>query len=41
MTQGGTVRAGDCIFFYGKGNRNHKLETGFLYTTEEYLQLRE
>ena len=26
--QGGTVRAGDCIFFYGKGNENHQLGTG-------------
>ena len=23
--KGGTVRAGDYIFFYGQGNENHKL----------------
>ena len=24
-----TIRAGDCNFFYGKGNRNHELRTEF------------
>jgi len=32
--KGGTVRAGDCDFLYGKGNENHQLGTGFLYTVE-------
>ena len=27
--KGGTVRAGDSNFFYGKGNENHHLGTGF------------
>jgi len=26
--RGGTVREGDCNFFYGKGNKNHQLGTG-------------
>jgi hypothetical protein len=39
--KGCTVRAGDFIFFYGKGNENHKFGTGFFNTTEYYQQLQE
>ena len=28
--KGGTLRAGDYICFYGKGNENHQLGIGFL-----------
>jgi len=41
VTKGGTARAGHDIFFYGKGNKNHQLEQDFLYTIEEYQQLRQ
>ena len=27
--KGGTVRAGDYNFYYGKGNENHHMGTGF------------
>jgi len=36
-----TISAGDYNILYGKGNENHQLGTGFLYTTETYQQLRE
>jgi hypothetical protein len=27
--RGGTKQAGECTFFYGKGNEKHELSTGF------------
>jgi len=39
--KGGTVRAVDCNFFYGKGSEIYQLARGFLYTTEQYRHLRE
>jgi hypothetical protein len=37
--RGGTEPAGEYIFFYGEGNENHELGTGFLYIGESYQQL--
>jgi len=39
--QGGTVKAGEYIFFYGKRNENNHWEQDFLYITEQYQQVRE
>jgi hypothetical protein len=38
--RGGTEPAGKRTFFYGKGNKNNELGTGFLCLREPYPQLR-
>jgi hypothetical protein len=37
---GGTEPAGEYACFYGKGNENHELGTGFLCIRDSYQQLR-
>jgi len=32
--KGGTVRAGDYIFYCGKGNINHQFRSGYLHSIE-------
>jgi hypothetical protein len=38
--RGGTKPASEYTFFYGEGNENFELGTGFLYIKESYHQLR-
>jgi exonuclease III len=37
--KGGTERSEDYTFFYGAGNEDHQLGTGFLCIRESYKQL--
>ena len=37
--KGGTVTARDCNFFYGKGNENRHLGTGFLCTSQNSISI--